>query len=172
MTVEAVDLSNAAVLEITKPSGGLGVATSLIISAASGGLAGQREIRDAYFRGAKDTSQPLAQLVMSADCAVLMARLAASHGELDDIFALADTLVRASDVWELAGVARISQSRLVEGIGLYKRIAATGHDVADRTYQMLAAAMPASLMARVLEDEVRIGVAEQSNAQAENVRIH
>lgn len=169
---ERPTLSNAAVLELTKPSGALGIAAPLIVNAASGDLAGQREIRDAYSRATSDKSQPLAVLIMSADCAVLVARLAASHGELDDVSALAEALVRASDVWELAGVPRISQSRLVEGIGLYKRIAATGDLIADRTFQMLAAAMPAAIMERVLEDEARFAMPEQGGAPTDEVRIH
>lgn len=172
MSVLADALSNAAILEITKPSGTLGIAEPLIVGAASGDLAGQREIRDAYLRVVGDKSKPLSLLVASADCAVLTARLAASHGELEDVLSLADALLRASDIWQLCGVDHISQSRLVEGLGLYKRIASTGHALADRTFQMLAAAMPASVMERVMEDEVRIGVAEQGNAQAENVRTH
>lgn len=172
MSAPADGLTNAAILEITKPNGILGVAEPLIVGAASGDLAGQREIRDAYLRVVGDKSKPLALLVTSADCAVLTARLAASHGELGDVLYLADALLRASDVWQLCGVDHISQSRLVEGLGLYKRIASTGHALADRTFQMLAAAMPASVMERVMEDELRLGSAVSDGAPSERARIH
>lgn len=172
MTAPADGLTNAAILEITKPSGILGKALPLIDGAASGDLAGQREIRDAYLRMIADRAQPLAIVVTAADCAVLMARLAASHGDADDVLCLADALVRASDVWQLCGVAHISQSRLIEGLGLFKRLASTGHEVADRSFQFVAAAMPASIMERVLEDEHRLGVEAQDGAPPETVRVH
>lgn len=172
MTASPQSLNPAAVLEITKPNAAMGYARAAIAGAAAGDLAGQRELRDAYMGGARDTARPLAYLVSAAECAVLMARLAASYGEIDDVLCLAESLIRASDLLALCSQTASSEARLVEGIGLYQRIAATGHADADRTYQALSVSIPAVLMERVMQEAVRIAAGHDDDSVTENKRVH
>src|SRR3546814_4557912 len=54
------------------------------------------------------------------------------------------SLRRSAYLFELANNEALSQARLIEALGLYKRIADTGHEEIERDYQALAAAMPRS----------------------------
>ena len=102
----------------------------------------------------------------------MMGRIAGSHGELDDVIALADALRRSAYLFELAGNIPLSQSRLIEALGLYKRIADTGHEGIDREYQQLAAAMPPAILERVNEDCQRLPPQIEGGPAAESTRIH
>lgn len=166
------DLTSAAILEMTKPSGDLGVVRPLIAGAARGDRSAQREIRNGYDNLSHDKTRPLALLASSAECAVMMGRIAASHGELEDVIALADALRRSAYLFELANNHVLSQSRLIEALGLYKRIADTGHEGIDREYQALAAAMPPSILERVEDDCQRLATQIEGGTAAESTRIH
>lgn len=172
MKANTDDLTSAAVLEMTKPSGDLGIVRPLIAGAARGELSAQREIRNGYNNLAHDAARPLAVLAASAECSVMMARLAASHGEIDDVIALADALRRSAYLFELASNVPLSQSRLIEALGLYKRIAATGHEVIDRQYQALVASMPPAVLERVEDDCQRLATQIDGGTAAESTRIH
>lgn len=165
-------MSSAEALVIAKPNAGLGIAGALIAGSAAGDLASHRELRNAYRRLSHDNSRPLAQLTGSAECEVMMARLAASHGDLEDALDLADALIRSSDLYELTGVLPLAQVRLIEGVGLYKRVASTGHEIADQCFQRIAAAMPASVMERVMEEDRQLAAQSDGNVAVDSVRIH
>lgn len=172
MTADLDDLTSAAVLEMTKPSGDLGIVRPLIAGAARGDIAAQREIRNGYDNLSHDATRPLALLASAAECAVMMGRIAASHGEMDDVIALADALRRSAYLFELANNHALSQSRLIEALGLYKRIAATGHGAIERDFQALAAAMPPSILERVEDDCQRLATQIEGGSAAESTRIH
>lgn len=172
MNTDAESLNSAAVLELTKPSGDLGIVRPLITDAARGDLAAQRDIRGGYRNLSHDETRPLVLLAASAECAVMMGRLAASHGELDDVIALADALRRSAYLFELAGNVSISQARLIEALGLYKRIADAGHEGIDREYQQLAAAMPPAILERVNDDCQRLATQIDGATATESTRIH
>src|SRR3546814_18763127 len=76
------DLTSAAILEMTKPSGDLGIVRPLLAGAARGDLAAQREIRVGYERLSYDNTRPLVALAAAAECAVMLSRIAASHGRI------------------------------------------------------------------------------------------
>lgn len=166
------DLTSAAILEMTKPSGDLGIVRPLLAGAARGELSAQREIRVGYERLSYDNTRPLVALAAAAECAVMLSRIAASHGELDDVIALADALRRSAYLFELANNEALSQARLIEALGLYKRIADTGHEEIERDYQALAAAMPPAVLERVNEDCQRLATQIEGGAAAESTRIH
>ncbi len=165
-------LTPAAVLEITKPSAGLGIARPLIVGAANGDAQGQREIRDAYLRLSFDTKLPIAALVAAAECAVITARFAASHGDLNDVVILADALWRSAVLFESAGIPSQCQSRLIESLSLYKRLSAAGYDGAEEFYQRTVAAVPLEIVALVEEENQRFADEGGSAASIASTRIH
>lgn len=170
--MNAEPLSPAAVLEITKPSASLGMVRPLIAGAATGDVQGQREIRDAYLSLAEDGTLPVATLVSSAECAVMMARLAASHGELNDVTVLADALWRSAILFEQARIPGISQARMIEALGLYKRLMAAGLEGVEEDYQTIIAALPLEIVARIEEEERRVCLEGQGGSCIESVRVH
>lgn len=165
-------LTPAAVLEITKPSAGLGIARPLIVGAANGEVQGQREIRDAYMRLSFDTKLPMAALVAASECAVITARFAASHGDLNDVAMLADALWRSAVLFEGAAIHSHCQTRLIESLGLYKRLSAAGFQGAEELYQRIVAAVPLEIVARVEEENQRFAEEGGGAAAVVSTRIH
>lgn len=173
ISVTSIDqLTNAAILEIAKPSGGMGVVRPLIASAARGGIDAMREIRNGYDTLSRDVKRSLVMMAAAGECATIIGRLAASHGEVDDIFALADILVHSAYLFELSGDDVLCQSRLIEAIGLYRRLGYAGHSDSAYKYQMLAAAMPPSVIERVDDDCNRLALEAEGSTTTASERVH
>src|SRR3546814_14624053 len=82
------------------------------------------------------------------------------------------SLRRSAYLFERANNEALSQARLIEALGLYKRIADTGHEEIERDYQALAAAMPPAVLERVNDDCQRLASQIEGGTAAESSRIH
>lgn len=148
-------------LERIRPSGGMpDDALAAINGAAKGDINAQRSIRDSFAYVTDDEEHTPHHRAIAGAASLLFARLAASHGDLDDVILLGDALIHAAAANERAQLNHLVSTYIVEAIGLYERIAETGHEKAAIQVQALVEAMPPQIVEEVKAEQRRIAERE------------
>lgn len=131
-----------------------------VAGAALGDLEAQRALCKTIALELLHTGQPLCDAQFTALYAIMFGRIAASHGHVQDIRALAVTLIMGSDVMRALGRGDLAGQMKVEGIYILERLAEDGDELAASSTAALIenespdfAARVASLRRQIEEDE-------------------
>lgn len=142
---------------IARPSGAMDPdMLALLADASTGSIEAQREMRNAAMSVCWNPGHLAPDLELYAAMGVLLARMAAAHGDMMDVRELVDMLLRAAVIYEDRGHLPLSNQCLVEAIALYERIALTGAEDAAIAVQRLVEGLPPEVIAAAREHNIRV----------------
>lgn len=142
---------------IARPSGAMAPDLfALLADASTGDIKAQREMRNAAMSVCWNPRHLAPDLELYAAMGVLLARMAAAHGDMMDVRELGDMLFCAAAIYEDRGHLPLSNQCLIEGVALYERIALTGAEDAAIAVQRLVEGLPPEVIAAAREHNMRV----------------
>lgn len=136
------------------PNAAMGDLSPLIRDAASGDLNAQRQGCFLAWQGMKDAVER-GSFATAHGCAVEMmiwARIAASHGEEQDVLTLASALAYLAEYWGYDQLGAVyGNDLLAEATALLDRLASDGNEVAANGLNLLAQAVAPHIFQKAKE---------------------